>query len=221
MAINRDRLIQLGSNTGVATDVWYPPRTTTATRATRPAYPYDPEAAKALLATAGYPDGFKTTAGSGWCARGSTASPKPCSKTWPPSGSQVELQQLESAVATSKCSRMANCPCSSSRGAPASPTRSTSPRSCSRPGPPTASAGATATTKWIAWWPRPSRTPTPTRAASTWLKVRADVLADTPAAPLFVAGYPDLRSPRIEDFVYNDTYHRPRYEQIWVAPENR
>jgi hypothetical protein len=47
------------------------------------------------------------------------------------------------------------------------------------------------------------------------------VMEDLPAIPLLVAGYPDVRSDRIESFAYHHTYHRPRYEQIWIDPEDR
>ena len=36
-----------------------------------------------------------------------------------------------------------------------------------------------------------------------------------------VAGYPDLQSPRLQSFVYDHTYHRPRYAEVWIAPEDR
>jgi hypothetical protein len=46
-------------------------------------------------------------------------------------------------------------------------------------------------------------------------------MEDLPGIPLLVVGYPDLRSPRIQNFVYNHTYHRPYYDRIWIAPEDR
>jgi ABC-type transport system substrate-binding protein len=54
-----------------------------------------------------------------------------------------------------------------------------------------------------------------------WLAMQELVMADLPAIPLFVAGYPDMQSPRIQDFVYNHIYHRPWYDRVWIAAEDR
>jgi ABC-type transport system substrate-binding protein len=61
----------------------------------------------------------------------------------------------------------------------------------------------------------------PDSRCETWLEMQEIVMEDLPGIPLLVVGYPDLQSSRIQSFAYHHTYHRPRYEQIWIAPEDR
>lgn len=60
MAINRDRLVQLLNGRAVPADGPLPPSMPGNNTEITP-FAYDPEAAQAMLAAAGYPDGFETT----------------------------------------------------------------------------------------------------------------------------------------------------------------
>jgi peptide/nickel transport system substrate-binding protein len=219
MAIDRDRLIQLGSNTGAAADVWYPPSHYNCT-GNAGAYPYDPEAARDLLEQAGYPDGFDTT---GWFRTVRPwldRIPEAVQQDLAAIGVNVELLQLESAVATEMLNNGELPIFIQAWGA-------------SFPDPFNFATELFASTSTYGkrWRYNNAEVDTlvaqarqdtnPDSRCETWLQVESLVLEDTPASPLFVAGYPDLQSPRIQDFAYHDTYHRPRYEQIWIAPEDR
>jgi ABC-type transport system substrate-binding protein len=219
MAINRDRLIQLGSNTGAAADLWYPPSHYNCT-SNGEAYPYDPDAARQLLADAGYPDGFETQ---GWfrvVRPWLDRIPEAVQQDLAAIGVQVELLQLESAVATEMLNNGelpifiqawgASFPDPFNFGTELFASSSTYGRRWRYNNPEVDALVAQA-----------RQDVNPDSRCEAWLQAEALVLEDTPAAPLFVAGYPDLQSPRIQDFAYHDTYHRPRYERIWIAPEDR
>jgi peptide/nickel transport system substrate-binding protein/oligopeptide transport system substrate-binding protein len=220
MAIDRDRLIQLASNTGVATDVWYPASHYNCTGGREGAYGYDPDAARQLLADAGFPDGIQVD---GWfrVVRPWTSRiPEAVQQDLAAIGVEVELLQLESAVATEMLNNGELPVFIQAWGA-------------SFPDPfnfATELFQSTSTygKRWVYSNPEVDALVAEAQQdldaesrCQKWLQIEEMVLADTPAVPLFVAGYPDMRSPRIEDFAYHDTYHRPRYEQIWIAPENR
>jgi ABC-type transport system substrate-binding protein len=220
MAIDRDRLLQLGSNTGVITDHWYPPSHYNCTANRDAVYPYDPDAARQLLADAGYPDGFQVE---GWfrvVRPWLDRIPEAVQQDLAAVGIQVELLQLETAVATERLNSGTLPIYIQAWGA-------------SFPDPYNFAtelfhSDSIYGGRW--GYNNPEVDALVTEAKSNvdadsrceaWLQVEELVLADTPAAPLFIAGYPDMRSSRIQDFAYHDTYHRPRYEQIWIAPEDR
>jgi len=219
MAIDRDRLIQLGSNTGAAADVWYPASHYNCTGNTD-AYPYDPDAARQLLADAGYEDGFQVQ---GWFRTVRPwldRIPEAVQQDLAAIGVELELLQLESAVATEMLNSGelpifiqawgASFPDPFNFATELFASTSTYGRRWRYNNPQVDELVAQA-----------RQDVDPESRCETWLEIEGLVLADTPAAPLFVAGYPDLQSPRIQDFAYHDTYHRPRYEQIWIAPEDR
>jgi peptide/nickel transport system substrate-binding protein len=220
MAINRDRLIQLGSNTGVAAYDWFPPSHYNCSVDRQPLYPYDPEAAKQMLAEAGYPDGFKTE---GWfrvVRPWLSRIPEAVQQDLAAIGVEVELLQLESAVATEKLNNGELPIFIQAWGA-------------SFPDPFNFATelfltGSTYSKRWRYSNPEVDELITqarqntdPQSRCAQWLQVQDRVMEDSPAVPLFIAGYPDVRSPRLEDFAYHHTYHRPRYERVWIAPENR
>jgi ABC-type transport system substrate-binding protein len=220
MAIDRERLFQLASGTGAIAYDWYPPSHYNCTAERDPVYPYDPDGARALLAEAGFPDGFETT---GWfrvVRPWLTRIPEAVQQDLAAVGIQVELLQLESAVSTQMLNDGelpifiqawgASFPDPYNFGTELFASDSTYGKRW-RYGNSEVDALVAQAVQDV---DEESR-------CESWLAAEELVLADTPAAPLFIAGYPDLRSPRIEDFAYHDTYHRPRYEQIWIAEENR
>jgi ABC-type transport system substrate-binding protein len=220
MAIDRERLIQLASNVADIAYEWYPASHYNCTANREPAYPYDPDAARQLLAEAGFPDGFEV---SGWfrvVRPWLNRLPEAIQQDLAAIGVQVELLQLESAVATEMLNNGelpifvqawgASFPDPYNFGTELFQSTSTYGK-----------RWRYSNSEVDALVEQAKQDVNPDSRCDAWLQAEELVLADTPAAPLLVAGYPDLRSPRIEDFAYHDTYHRPRYEQIWIAPENR
>jgi ABC-type transport system substrate-binding protein len=221
MAIDRDRLVLLASNTAKPAYDWYPPShyPCNAGVDNRP-YPYDPEAAKALLAEAGFPDGFAVEARfrvvRPWLSR----IPEAVQQDLAAIGVEVELLQLEQAVATEMIKNGELALFIEGYGS-------------SFPDPFNFATelfltGSTYSTRWRYSNPEVDELVTearkntdPESRCAQWLQMQELVMADLPGIPLLVVGYPDLRSPEIESFAYHNTYHRPRYERIWIAPENR
>jgi ABC-type transport system substrate-binding protein len=221
MAVDRNRLIQLASNTAKPAYDWYPASHYNC-HADQPEalYPYDPEAARQLLAEAGFPDGFKTE---GWfrvVRPWLSRIPEAVQQDLAAIGVEVELLQLESAVATEMLNNGELPIFIQSWGA-------------SFPDPFNFAtelflSGSTYSNRWHYSNPEvdaliaQARQNTDAESrCQQWLEMQALVMQDLPAIPILVVGYPDLQSPRIESFAYDHTYHRPRYAQIWIAPENR
>jgi peptide/nickel transport system substrate-binding protein len=220
MAINRERLMQLASNTGEVAYDWFPASHYNCSADGEPLYPYDPEAAKQLLADAGYPDGFEVEAWFRVVRPWLTRIPEAVQQDLAAIGVQVELLQLESAVATEMLNNGelplfiqawgASFPDPFNFATELFISDSTYGKRWGYSNPEVDELVAQA-----------RQNTDPESRCQQWLQIQELVMQDLPAVPLFVAGYPDMRSPRLENFSYHDTYHRPRYEQVWVAPENR
>lgn len=220
MAIDRERLIQLASNTGVLTYDWYPASHYNCSADGDPLYPYDPEAAKQLLADAGFPDGFQVEAWFRVVRPWLNRIPEAVQQDLAAIGVEVELLQLERAVSTEMLNNGELPLFIQAWGA-------------SFPDPFNFAtelfiSDSTYGKRWRysnaevdALVAEARQNTDPETRCAQWLQVQELVMADMPAVPLFVAGYPDVQSPRLEGFVYHHTYHRPRYEQVWIAPENR
>lgn len=220
MVIDRDRLIQLASNTGSVAYDWYPASHFSCSADQEPMYPYDPEGAKALLAEVGYPDGLLLDvwfrSHKPWLSR----IPEALQQDLAAIGVEVELLQLETAVGKKmiKDGELAMygvtwgavLPDPYSYATDLFTSDSTYGTQFRYSNPDVDALVAEA-----------RKNLDPDARCQQWLEVQALVMEDMPAVPLFVAGFPDMRSPRIEDFAYNDKFHRPRYKQIWIAEENR
>jgi ABC-type transport system substrate-binding protein len=221
MAIDRDRLVQLASNTARPTYDWYPPSHYNCSAGTENVkYPYDPEAARQLLADAGHADGIdlegRFRVVRPWLAR----IPEAIQQDLEAIGIRVELLQLEQAVSTEMIESGELAFYLEGWGA-------------SFPDPFNYATelfltGSTYSNRWHYSNPEVDALITearqntdPESRCEQWLQMQELVMEDLPAIPLLVVGYPDLRSDRIQNFAYNHTYHRPRYEQIWIAPEDR
>jgi ABC-type transport system substrate-binding protein len=221
MAIDRERLIQLSSLTSSISTDWYPPtHYNCSAGAENNPYPYDPEAARALLAEAGYPDGIDVQ---GWfrvVRPWLNRIPEAVQQDLAAIGVRVELLQLESAVATEMLNNGELPIFIQAWGA-------------SFPDPfnfatELFETGSVYSMRWNYSNPEVDAIIAEARQntdeasrCDQWLAMQELVMADLPAIPLFVAGYPDMQSPRIQDFVYNHIYHRPWYDRVWIAAEDR
>jgi peptide/nickel transport system substrate-binding protein len=101
-ALDKDAIIAVSTN-GIGTPMTsFIPSSTLHHYGTEPLYPYNPEKAKALLAEAGYPDGFEMNclalAGSGDELNNLTA----IQQMWAQVGVKVTLEQVDSATRTAK-----------------------------------------------------------------------------------------------------------------------
>ena len=221
MAIDRTRLVQLASNTAKPAYDWYPASHYNCnTGGAEPLYPYDPEAAKQLLAEAGHPDGFKTE---GWfrvVRPWLSRIPEAVQQDLATIGVEVDLLQLESAVATEMLNN-GELPIFIQGWGSSFPDPFNFATELFL-------TDSTYSKRWrynnaeVDDLIAQARLNTdPESRCEQWLQMQELVMEDLPAIPLLVVGYPDVQSPRIESFAYHHTYHRPRYEQIWIAPENR
>jgi len=220
MAINRDRLIQLSSNAAKPTYDWYPRSHYNCFSEDEPLYPYDPEAARQLLADAGFPDGFQVE---GWfrvVRPWLSRIPEAVQQDLAEIGIEVELLQLETAVATEMLNN-GELPIFIQAWGASFPDPFNFATELFQ-------TGSTYSERWGYSNPEADaiisaarQNTDPESRCEQWLQVQDMVMADLPAIPFLVAGYPDVRADRIESFAYDHTYHRPRYAQIWIAPEER
>ena len=221
MAVDRERLVQLATGTALPSYDWFPPSHYPCSAGTEEIqYPYDPEAARQLLADAGYPDGFEVESWfrviRPWLSR----IPEAVQQDLAAVGINVELLQLEASVAAEMISAGdlpfylhgygASFPDPFNYGTELFQTGSTYAERWRYSNPEVDALVAEA-----------RQDTDPESRCQTWLAMQEIVMEDLPGIPLLVVGYPDLRSPRIQNFVYNHTYHRPRYEMVWIAPEDR
>ena len=221
MAVDRERLVQLASGTAVPSYDWFPAShyPCNAGVGNNP-YPFDPEAAQQLLADAGYADGIEVESWfrvvRPWLSR----IPEAVQQDLAAIGVNVELLQLEASVATEMIvsgempfylhGYGSSFPDPFNYGTELFQTGSTYADRWRYSNPDVDALVAEA-----------RQDTNPDTRCEKWLQVQEILMEDLPGIPLLVVGYPDLRSPRIQNFVYNHTYHRPYYDRIWIAPEDR
>lgn len=221
MAVDRERLVSLAAGTALPSYDWFPPSHYPCSAGTDEIkYPYDPEAARQLLADAGYADGFEVESWfrvvRPWLSR----IPEAVQQDLAAVGIQVELLQLESSVATEMI-------VDGSMPFYLQGYGSSFPDPFNY-GTELFQTGSTYANRWRYSNPEVDalvsearQNNDPDSRCETWLAMQDIVMEDLPGIPLLVVGYPDLRSPKIQNFVYNHTYHRPYYDRIWIAPEDR
>lgn len=220
MAVNKERLIQLSSRTGVVASSLFHPLFACRDKNAKDPFPYNPEKAKQLLAEAGYANGFETKAwlrpGKAWTER----VPEAIQQDLAAIGIKVELLQLESATGTKMLGEGQIPLWGTTWGA-------TFPDPYSYLNDMFLSSSVTAKRlryknssldQLIA---KASGTTAADARCGLWLEAEKTVLADLPAIPLFFLGWPAMQSPRVEGFVFDATYHRPIYELLWIRPKKQ
>lgn len=221
MAIDRERLVQLSSNAATVSHDWYPASHYNCNAgAENQPYAYDPEAARQLLADAGFPNGFDVEAWfrvpRPWLSRIPEAAQQDLAEI----GVNVELLQLESSVGTEMLNN-GELPLFISQWGSSFPDPFNFATELFV-------TGSTYSERWNYSNPQVDdlinaarQNTDPESRCEQWLEMQELVLQDVPAAPLVIAGYPDLQSERIQNFEYNHIYHRPQYSEVWIAPEDR
>ncbi len=220
MAINRNKVIQLSSGTGVASSSLYPPTFPCRDKNAKDLFPYDPTAAKKLLADAGFPDGFSTKAwlrqSRAWIAR----VPEGMQQDLAAIGVKVELLQLEATVGSKSLDNGEIPLFATTWGA-------TYPDPVSMISPVFQSNAITAkrlrykndaVDKIIE---KASATLDDAERCKVWLEAEQLVLADAPLIPIAFLGRPNMVSPRLRGVVYNPTYGRPQFEQVWLPKDKQ
>ena len=221
MAINRERLIDLSANAASITYDWYPPSHYNCTAGDEnPLYTYDPEAAQQLLADAGYPDGFQVESWFRVIRPWLNRIPEAVQQDLAAVGVEVELLQLETAVASEMVDNH-ELPMFMQAWGSSFPDPFNFATEIFQTGSVYAERLNYSNPEVDALVEAARQNTDPESRCEQWLQAQELVMQDLPAIPLLVAGYPDVRSPRIEDFCYNHTYHRPCYADIWIAPDNR
>jgi ABC-type transport system substrate-binding protein len=224
MAIDKDKLIQLQAGLSTKTNRLYPE--IFACHATDEEFgdpfPYDPEAAKALLAEAGYPDGFEIEAWfppeRPWTARVGESLQQDLAAI----GVNVQLLQLEDAVGDEMTSNGEIAIWHSAWGA-------------SFPDPFNHVTELFATEAIGEGnrfnYSNPEVDALIAKATSTldaderceaWKEIeRIMFQEDMPVVPLFHLGWPAMRSPRAENFVWHPMYKRPWYDLLWIPADQQ
>ena len=221
MAIDRDRLLQFSANAATITYDWYPPSHYNCTAGDDdPLYTYDPEAARQLLADAGYPDGFQVESWFRVIRPWLDRIPEAVQQDLAAIGVDVELLQLETSVASEMVDNH-EMPMFMQAWGSSFPDPFNFATEIFQTGSVYAERLNYSNPEVDALVAEARQNTDPESRCEQWLQAQELVMQDLPAVPLLVAGYPDVRSPRIEDFCYNHTYHRPCYADIWIAPENR
>jgi ABC-type transport system substrate-binding protein len=224
MSINRNRVTQLITGMGEKTNRLYPnifECHSTDAEFGDP-YPYNVEKAKALLAEAGYPNGFSIQAWfpalRAWTSRTGESLQQDLAAI----GVKVELLQLEIAVGNEKLNRGEIPMWAAEWGA-------------SFPDPfnhvtelfATAAIGAGnrfrySNSKVDELISRATSTTDPSKRCATWKEIEKILFQeDMPVVPLFVLGWPDVRSPRAEGYIWHPMYKRPWYELLWIPKEKQ
>jgi ABC-type transport system substrate-binding protein len=224
MSIDKEKLIQLQAGLSLETNRLYPDIFachSTGEEFGDP-FPYDPERAKALLAEAGYPDGFEVEAwfpvGRPWTARVGESLQQDLVAV----GLDVELLQLENAVGTEMIKNGEISLWQSAWGA-------------SFPDPfnhvtelfATAAIGGGnrfnySNPKVDALIADAISTSDPEERCETWKEIERILFQeDMPVVPLFHLGWPAMRSPRVENFIWHPMYKRPWYEHLWIPTDEQ
>jgi peptide/nickel transport system substrate-binding protein len=220
MAINRTKVIQLSSGTGVATFSLYHPSFLCNSKGAKDPFPYDPAAARKLLADAGYPDGFSTK---GWLRESRawiSRVPESIQQDLAAIGIKAELQQMENAVGNKAMDDGTLPMFATTWGA-------TYPDPYSMVNPVFQSAAVTA--KRLRY-SNPSVDQLITKASTTvdvaarckvWQDAEQAILADAPVIPIAFLGRPLMQSARLKGVLFNPTYGRPVYEQVWITKDKQ
>ena len=224
MAIDKDKLIRLQVGLSIETNRLYPDifACHSTDEEFGDPYPYDPERAKALLAEAGYPDGFKVEVwddfGRPWTERLAESVERDLATI----GIEVELLQLEDAIGDEMLNKGEIPLWLGGWGA-------------SFPDPfnhvtelfATAAIGAGNRTRYsnpkvddlIA---KATSTSDPDERCEVWKEIEKILFQeDMPAVPLFHLGWPAMRSPRVENFIWHPMYKRPCYELLWIPKDKQ
>jgi ABC-type transport system substrate-binding protein len=183
-------------------------------------FPYDPAAAKKLLSDAGYPNGLQAKAwlrqSRAWIAR----VPESIQQDLAAIGVKIELLQLESAVGTKSLDNGEIPLFATTWGA-------TYPDPSSMISPVFQSAAITAKRlryknealdKTIE---KASGTLDDAERCKIWLEAEQQVVTDIPIIPLVFLGRPSMQSPRLKGVVFNPTFGRPVYEQVWIPKDKQ
>lgn len=220
MAIDKKKIIQLSSGTGVIASSLYHPAFPCNNKNAKDPLPYDPAAAKKLLADAGFPNGLQAKAwlrqSRAWIAR----VPESIQQDLAAVGVKIELLQLESAVGTKSLDNGEIPLFATTWGA-------TYPDPSSMISPVFQSSAITAKRlryksdaldKTIE---KASGTLDDAERCKIWLEAEQQVMTDLPIIPLVFLGRPSMQSPRLKGVVFNPTYGRPVYEQVWIAKDKQ
>ena len=219
MAINRNKVIQLSSGTGVATSSLFHPSFQCRDKAMKDPFPYDPAAAKKLLADAGFADGITAKAwfrpSRAWISR----VPESIQQDLAAIGVKIELLQLEAAVGTASLDKGEIPIFATTWGA-------TYPDPVSMISPVFLSSAVTA--KRLRYKSAPidqlidkaSSTLDDAERCKLWLDAEKQILTDIPLIPIAFLGRPLMQSPRLNGVTFNATFGRPVYEQVWI-PKNK
>ncbi len=220
MAINRAKVIQLSSGTGVATSSLYHPSFSCNSKGAKDLFPYDPAAAKKLLADAGFPDGFSTK---GWLRESRawiSRVPESIQQDLAAIGIKVELQQMENAVGNKAMDDGTLPMFATTWGA-------TYPDPYSMVNPVFLSSALTA--KRLRYnnsavdqiISKAATTADESARCQVWKDAEQLILADAPVIPIAFLGRPLVQSARLKGVFFNPAYGRPVYEQVWIAKDKQ
>ncbi len=220
MAINRTKVIQLSSGTGVATTSLYHPSFTCNSKGAKDLFPYDVAAAKKLMAEAGFADGFTTK---GWLRESRawiSRVPESIQQDLAAIGIKIELQQMENAVGNKAMDDGTLPMFATTWGA-------TYPDPYSMVNPVFLSTALTA--KRLRFnnsavdqiISKAATTADEAARCQVWKDAEQLILTDAPVIPIAFLGRPLVQSARLKGVFFNPTYGRPIYEQIWIAKDKQ
>ncbi|MBI4789234.1 MAG: ABC transporter substrate-binding protein [Chloroflexi bacterium] len=220
MAIDKKKIIQLSSGTGVQAASLYHPLFQCNNKNAKDPFAYDTAAAKKLLTDAGFGSGITAKAwlreSRAWIAR----VPESIQQDLAAIGVKLELQQLTAAVGTKALDDGTLPIFATTWGA-------TYPDPSSMVSPVFLSSAITAKRlrykndaldQLIA---KAGGTLDEAERCKLWLEAEQIVTKDSPIIPLAFLGRPTMQSPRLKGLVFNPAFGRPVYEQVWIPKDKQ